>query len=509
MLTYWPFAFIPTFLLSRFAVRTFALSSVRPDLASSYHTLSDRVIHVGNLDWKVPKEHIIDMLLLAVEARSIQQVYVKELPRNGKKRDSDKFHGGSARLAFLSTDQAMQAMQALQDFSDEGARGLKLRWAPLFNSFEKRPAASLEPQALSTELLELRKKRAEGYARRRLRIAEKTDQVLASVLLQDTEHVLDQGDHLLQLHAPQLNWSECPPQVDPVQGGGLNEGTARGLRKQAAVEAFLFVLQAAFLESDVKGCNHRRRRMVADLGCGAGNLALPLAWWLRRKGYSVLGVDLNSHSLDRLVERAKNIGMTIETLQQDLLDFVSLPSFSSSAHCLDDCAAVVSLHACGSASDLAIAAAISSNLPFAVSPCCIGKVKRAWLPGRMPAVGRDEGMSVSSELSYPRSTWLKKMLPESDYQLLACAADYGVVYNSKNGDPFELARRHRCRMAKRIVEADRLQWAKERNYLVRMVELPRIGPLYPKRELLLGAPSDSPAAVNISKLPTVAGNYGR
>lgn len=87
--------------------------------------------------------------------------------------------------------------------------------------------------------------------------------------------------------------------------------------------------------------------------------------------------------------------------------------------------------------------------------------------------------------------------------MLAAAADYGVGSSKEEVDEQELARRRRCRTAKQIVEIDRLQWAKERGYYIRMMEMPRIGPLYPKRELLLGAKIGSSAASRISQLPTI------
>jgi hypothetical protein len=51
-----------------------------------------------------------------------------------------------------------------------------------------------------------------------------------------------------------------------------------------------------------------------------------------------------------------------------------------------------------------------------------------------------------------------------------------------------------------VVEIDRLEWAREEGYEVRLLELPRIGSLYPKRELLLGAVAGSEIAQNICRL---------
>jgi len=101
-------------------------------------------------------------------------------------------------------------------------------------------------------------------------------------------------------------------------------------------------------------------------------------------------------------------------------------------------------------------------------------------------------------ITYPRSKWLKDLITNEEYQLLAKSADFGSTESM--GKDEELLRHQRSRKAKIIVEEDRLRWASERGYFVRMVELPRIGPFYAKRELLLGAIQGSPAARRISDL---------
>ena len=117
-----------------------------------------------------------------------------------------------------------------------------------------------------------------------------------------------------------------------------------------------------------------------------------------------------------------------------------------------------------------------------------------------------ERSAAPTTVSYPRSIWLNKaLLSFEDYQLLAAAADYGVPTDSKvDGvvDEQDLARRRRCKISKKIIEIDRLQWAKENGYYIRLLEMPRIGPLYPKRELLLGAREESHAALKLSQLAT-------
>lgn len=467
--------------------------------------VSNRIICVANLDWYSPKDTVADMLVGALGNTLVKNITVRDFTgQTQRKRDQDKLHSGKAFVEFHTSDAAIMGMQALQDFSEskECLSELRLRFAPTYLLEPKEIKAGVAPTVLSPERIQLRKERAEQYARRRQRVAQATDDVIQSVLDRDSEGFLDPS--LPVLDAPELDWSQCPLEIDPVRGGGLEKGTGRGKRKRAAVEAFLYILQEALLEPVEKG----RLIQIADLGCGTGNLANPLAWFLQTQNVSMVGVDFNADSLTRMTERARSIGMRVETMEQDLNDLVASTNSTRNLTCSSSTGtsvatmlnftAVVSLHACGTASDLAIAAAVKEGVPFAVSPCCIGKVKKSMLPGRMPALDPDDSVGRNPVISYPRSTWLKVILTTSEYRLLAAAADYGVTEN--DADPEELVRRQRCKMAKRIVEMDRLQWASERHYCVGMVELPRIGPLYPKRELLLGAQRGSIAASRISRL---------
>ena len=463
--------------------------------------VSNRVVHVGNLDWMIPSNDIASMLLHAVLGSTTSDVKdhnvnvtVKEVPHPKRKRDEGKFHGGSATIAFGTPQDAMAGMESLQNFSDSRGKELRVRWASMPKQAEE------TKNRLSEDRIQFRKIRAESYARRRQRVAEKTDGIIQLLTLKLGLDV----DQVSVLDAPRLDWSQCPEAIDPMRGGGLRKGTTRGERKQAAVEAFLLVVRDALVDGSG---DKERQRFVADLGCGAGNLSLPLSWWLQREKYGVVGVDINGVALDRLTKRASSAGIAIETLQQDLLCLISKPTegaedFQGNVK-LSDCSAVVSLHACGAASDLSMAAAIAHSLPFAISPCCIGKVNTSRLPGRMPSLTSGERSAAPLEITYPRSKWLKGVVGVDDYQMLAAAADYGVGSSLQEEDAQELARRKRCRIAKHIVEMDRLKWAKEQGYYVRMMELPRIGQLYPKREILLGAKKESNAAARISQLATL------
>ncbi len=56
---------------------------------------------------------------------------------------------------------------------------------------------------------------------------------------------------------------------------------------------------------------------VLDLGCGPGRHALELA----RRGFRVTGVDLSEHLLGEARGRARQAGVAVEFIQQDMRDF--------------------------------------------------------------------------------------------------------------------------------------------------------------------------------------------
>jgi SAM-dependent methyltransferase len=454
---------------------------------------SETCLLVGNLPWNVAAETCQERIecILGLANDSLLTIAMKPVDTT-RPRDRNKCHGGSAQVTFASHEEALLGMEALSKDPD-----LRVRWAI------KTPPSPAEQKKLPLDekTIQRRKERAARYARKRQRIAATTDGIIRRI----QQHFISMdeiqliGDPMPVLETPLLDWTVAPKEMDPMRGGGLS-ATARGERKRAAVEAFVHVIRQTLFSTGI----------VADLGCGAGNLSLPLAWWLRHfeqqdnnvASCHVLGVDLNRRSLKRLQDRATAIGlngsMLIETKQLDMLQLFRGNPLSETF------SAVVSLHACGSASDLAIAVAVDNEIPFVVSPCCIGKVNRDRRHADnssvgMPSLGSAQRSAAPEEITYPRSTWLKEIVNSDEYSLLAAAADYaGSLSDTDNAS--EADRRQRSRTAKQIVELDRLQWAKEQGYVVRLMELPRIGPLYSKRELLLGAPTESPVANRILQL---------
>ncbi len=57
-------------------------------------------------------------------------------------------------------------------------------------------------------------------------------------------------------------------------------------------------------------------KRLLDLGCGTGNITIPLA----QKGYQVTGVDLSAEMLEIARQKSETLGLSIDWQQQDLTD---------------------------------------------------------------------------------------------------------------------------------------------------------------------------------------------
>lgn len=479
-------------------------------------------IHIGNINWYLPSEKVERYFMSDFfENLPILTFYLK--PKSNKPRDEGKFHGGSVKIEFETNVAAQQAMERMQQRhchekhdSESSIGQLRFHWITVNppQHFEKRHENM--NQSSTVERIQHRKYRAEKYARQRLRKGQETD-----ALLKILEPLWEVRPTTVMdvLDAPELDWDSVPSPIDPIRGGGLRQGTPRGSRKQAQVEAILYVLRTLFqdidqneTESEKEADDPRRKIVIADLASGAGNLSLPLAWFFKDIDATVLAVDINPRALERLKKRAADIGVKVQTLVRDLEELTSLDT--SRGEAIDylmkhNCQAIVSLHACGAASDLAIEAAVAHDLPFVVSPCCIAKANQvrdtsgnnSSHSNSMLDLNSSQRSGAPVRITYPRSKELETFCLEhsllNDYPLIMTAADYSVGEKDQN----HLVNQKRGKMSKHIVDLDRLKWAEERGYYVRIMNIPRLG-IYPKKELLLGARRGSKAAERLSLLPT-------
>jgi len=299
-----------------------------------------------------------------------------------------------------------------------------------------------------------------------------------------------------------IDWDEIDPELDPIRGGKLRQGSQRGLRKRAQVEAFHFVVSAILNAQSPSGVT------IIDAGCGAGNLGVSLAGLSYSSGINikVLAVDVNEHALARLSNRVEAIlsPEKLETFCADLANYDLILSKIPPNHSV----IVVSLHACGAASDMAMNLAIRCNAPFILCPCCTAKSLTKRSPSNtekrttFDLSASFQRSGASADIEYPRSKWLMgklhdtgvvDMATEDKYTLLAKVADIGIGPQTLSQQRQQQAR------AKKIVELDRLLAASEgHGYDVRLMRIRDHDPLvYSKGDLLIGGKDVAETLVNL------------
>jgi len=350
-------------------------------------------------------------------------------------------------------------------------------------------------------------------------IEQKTDDVSTSSMTNDIP--------TLQIPTQyKINWDEVMPELDPMRGGKIKQGTSkkieRGLRKRAQVECFYYVV-SKLLESQNSNVT------IIDAGCGAGNLAIGLAGLLldnnipnnqhvddnvddnilnnqhvdnnipNNQHVNVLAVDVNNHALQRLEERAKTILPSgyLKTCCEDLANIQEILAQVPSGNSV----MVISLHACGSASDMAMELAFACDAPFAICPCCTAKslTKRSDILTQQNSYDTSASFirsGATTDINYPRSTWLRSRMVgqdgeeyisiEEQYTTLAKVADVGL------GPQTPSQQREHQRRAKHIVEMDRLRYASEEHgYNVSLMRIEGHDPkVYGKGEILLGTKNE-------------------
>lgn len=105
--------------------------------------------------------------------------------------------------------------------------------------------------------------------------------------------------------------------------------------------------------------------LLLDCACGKSYLSFVMNYYLRdvlRKKCRIIGIDYNSHVVEESEKMAKRLGYhNMEFLQADLRAYQPPKNVT----------AVISLHACDIATDLALATAIKAKAKYiACVPCC-------------------------------------------------------------------------------------------------------------------------------------------
>ncbi|XP_044745585.1 glutathione S-transferase C-terminal domain-containing protein homolog isoform X1 [Coccinella septempunctata] len=212
-------------------------------------------------------------------------------------------------------------------------------------------------------------------------------------------------------------WNNVPLELNP-RGGSLPEMRADRKCEQ--------------LESMAKSCIKivgNSVSTIVDFCSGSGHLGLLLAYLLPK--CHVILVENKEKSLLRATERIEILDLKNVTVVQSNLDYFSA-----------DFQLGVSLHACGTATDLVMQMCVKKNANFVCCPCCYGGIQTCHL------------------LDFPRSrSFLSlKQLTYKDYLSLAHGADQ--THDDEN------AKTKQGYLCMDIIDTDRKLYAEAFDYII-------------------------------------------
>jgi len=275
--------------------------------------------------------------------------------------------------------------------------------------------------------------------------------------------------------ATQVKKPSTPTERSPQMGGKLPSGRAH--RKRCQIEAIAQLLAGLVGRPGREPLStDGAPTIVVDFCGGSGHTSLVLAAAWTAVTFVVL--DFNDHALKICAARAKELGLhNVETLCLDVAQFP--PPHWAGCDGRGGFSVGIALHACGAATDMALAACAKARAKFIVSPCCVGKVGKC-TGKEMQGVGQSQSATVAAtkqEIQFPRSRLFREQgsVSREEYVLLAGAADY-----------------HSCsapaptrRAAKSLVELDRATAMAELGYRVCLGKLPPTA-RSPKDDLIWG-----------------------
>mmetsp|Transcript_30940 Transcript_30940/g.69711 ORF Transcript_30940/g.69711 Transcript_30940/m.69711 type:complete len:444 (-) Transcript_30940:1378-2709(-) len=148
-------------------------------------------------------------------------------------------------------------------------------------------------------------------------------------------------------------WEGLPSFVDPA----YHLPESRRLRKRQQLMS-IFRAVAPLLLCPIGGAGKLK---LVDFCGGGGHVGLLFAFLF--PDMEVVCVDKKFRSLDFGMQRAQEVSLSnYRTVESDVMDFNE--SFDVG----------VSLHACGPATDMVIAACLRTSAPLVVCSCCVGKI---------------------------------------------------------------------------------------------------------------------------------------
>ena len=272
-------------------------------------------------------------------------------------------------------------------------------------------------------------------------------------------------------------WGSTPEQrelLDPGAGGKLPPERAH--RKRLQIEALVRLVRAVLpVAAPPAAAGDAERPHVVDFCGGSGHTALVIAAAMPAALVTI--VDFNSTALRLAAERAAQLGLAnVRTHCGDVAAFSGAFSVG------------LALHACGAATDMALARCRESGAAFVVSPCCVGKIGKTTAPRPREGTADAAEPQPPAPLPLPRSRLFARLLSKDDYLALAAAADFHSVEHPMP----------RRRAAKAMIELDRAAAMHEGGYCVRLGKLPPEA-RSPKDDVLWGWPSTFVACAQLQQ----------
>ena len=268
-------------------------------------------------------------------------------------------------------------------------------------------------------------------------------------------------------------WGCTPEQaalLDPGAGGRLPPERAH--RKRLQIEALVRLVQALLPEPAASEPGGSRSHVVDFCG-GSGHTALVIA--AAAPEVLVTIVDFNSTALRLAAQRAAQLGLrNVATHCGDVGAFSGRFNVG------------LALHACGAATDMALARCREAGAAFVVSPCCVGKIAKRSAPCQQE--GTDCDSTSEGQLALPRSRLFGSLMSADEYVSLAAAADFHSVEHPAP----------RRRAAKAMIELDRAAAMHEHGYCVRLGKLPPEA-RSPKDDIIWGWPTAFAASTRLQQ----------
>jgi len=189
----------------------------------------------------------------------------------------------------------------------------------------------------------------------------------------------------------------------------LNNIMPREMKKYIQINRFLDIV-----DSTLKKAKLPKDILVVDFGCGNSELTFAIYHYLTvKRGLSpqIIGIDKNEKLVEKVRKKAARFGYKTEFIAQKIAEFKSGR----------DIDIVISLHACDTATDDALAQAIKNNAKFIFcAPCCHYNLhQRIKNSGQIPEAIKliaQDGITLNRQIDLLTDTLRAQLLRINDYQ---------------------------------------------------------------------------------------------